>query len=226
MRRSADYLSVSDRKEVLREYWPAIARLLRAHEADAAARQDLEQEIALALWRSLAGFREQCALRTWVYRVANNVIATHVSKAVRHKASLTLEELETSIAPVAEERLLVAQLQEMIAVLAPLDRALFVLYLEGVDNQVTRCDGQTALGMSRRKCTASKATGSRWRDRDRSTRRLEESTAGKLGVTNVSDRNEDEPLSQCECVGAGAVGSGVVGGCASAIGRVLGATTG
>jgi RNA polymerase sigma-70 factor (ECF subfamily) len=43
----------------------AIERLARAYEADPESRQDLLQEIHLALWRSFAGFRNQCSLRTW-----------------------------------------------------------------------------------------------------------------------------------------------------------------
>lgn len=42
----------------------SLARLAAAYEFDRAQQQDLLQEIHLALWRSFAGFRNQCSLRT------------------------------------------------------------------------------------------------------------------------------------------------------------------
>ena len=51
-------------------YGPALVRLARAWEADSDARQDLLQEMHLALWRSFRVFDARCGLRTWVYRVS------------------------------------------------------------------------------------------------------------------------------------------------------------
>jgi RNA polymerase sigma-70 factor (ECF subfamily) len=56
----------------------AVERLARGYESNEARRQDLVQEIHVALWRSFAGFDRRCSLRTWVYRVAHNVAASHV----------------------------------------------------------------------------------------------------------------------------------------------------
>src|SRR4051812_34308467 len=60
-----------------------LARLAGAHEADPSLRQDLLQEIHLALWRSLPAFAGRCSLRTWVYRVAHNVAASHALRRSR-----------------------------------------------------------------------------------------------------------------------------------------------
>ena len=74
---------------------PAIARLARAVEADADRARDLEQDIHLALWRSLALFDGRCALGTWTFRVAHNAAATHSLQRSRgcarttHRASAT-----------------------------------------------------------------------------------------------------------------------------------------
>jgi len=72
---------------IVAQYAAPMARLARAHESDAALQQDLLQEIYLALWRSLPAFRNRCSLRTWIYRVAHNVAATHVLRAKRRRTS-------------------------------------------------------------------------------------------------------------------------------------------
>jgi RNA polymerase sigma-70 factor (ECF subfamily) len=62
---------------VLAEHGPALRRLVAAWERDAAAREDLLQEILLALWRALPSFRGECSPRTFVLRVAHNRALTH-----------------------------------------------------------------------------------------------------------------------------------------------------
>ena len=62
---------------VAREYGAALARLALAYERDPDEREDLLQEILLALWRALPTFRGDCSERTFVYRVAHNRALTH-----------------------------------------------------------------------------------------------------------------------------------------------------
>ncbi len=62
---------------MVEEHGPALRRLVAAWERDAAARQDLLQEILLALWRALPNFRGECSPRTFVFRVAHNRALTH-----------------------------------------------------------------------------------------------------------------------------------------------------
>src|SRR3954471_12583597 len=73
-------------ERIATEYAAPMARLARAHEANPSLQQDLLQDIHVALWRSLPTFGGRCALRTWVYRVAHNVAATHVLRQRRHAA--------------------------------------------------------------------------------------------------------------------------------------------
>src|SRR5215472_18465713 len=77
-------------------YGAALERLARAYEADAELRRDLLQEIHVALWRSFSGFDGRCSLRTWIYRVAHNVGASHAIRQQRTRAQtlVGLEELE------------------------------------------------------------------------------------------------------------------------------------
>jgi hypothetical protein len=57
---------------------PALIRLARGYEADPEHRNDLLQEIHVALWRSFAVFDERCSLLTWIYRVAHHTAAKHI----------------------------------------------------------------------------------------------------------------------------------------------------
>ncbi|HEX6749522.1 MAG TPA: sigma-70 family RNA polymerase sigma factor [Longimicrobium sp.] len=58
--------------EVVREHGAALARLAAVYAAEPADRDDLLQEIWVALWRALPRFRGECSLRTFVYRVGHN----------------------------------------------------------------------------------------------------------------------------------------------------------
>ena len=121
------------------EYAAPLARLARAYEADPDRQRDLLQDIHLALWRSLSGFQSTCSVRTWVYRVAHNVAASHILRQRRHRTPLvSLEDVEASLAgPDAADDLdrqqTLDRLYTLIRRLQPLDRQIILLYLEGSD---------------------------------------------------------------------------------------------
>lgn len=122
------------------EYGAALERLARAYEADPDQRRDLMQEIHVALWRSFGRFDGRCSLRTWTYRVAHNVAASH---AVRRRR-LRLDRL-ASLEEIAEaagaddpeattgERQVMGRLMALIGQLKPTDRQVMLLYLEELD---------------------------------------------------------------------------------------------
>jgi RNA polymerase sigma-70 factor (ECF subfamily) len=64
------------------KFGASLERLARAYEADPEKRRDLSQDIHFQLWRSFQGYDSRCSLRTWVYRVAHHVAASHVSGGV------------------------------------------------------------------------------------------------------------------------------------------------
>ncbi|HSJ77553.1 MAG TPA: sigma-70 family RNA polymerase sigma factor [Erythrobacter sp.] len=118
------------------QFAPALARLARSVERDPEKARDLEQEMHCALWSSLARFDGRCALKTWVYRVAHNVAADHVSRAVRGPQRVALDAVETLPSPgnveaETAEALVLAQVGELIRRLPPVDMQVIVLWLEG-----------------------------------------------------------------------------------------------
>ncbi|MBO80252.1 MAG: RNA polymerase [Citromicrobium sp.] len=115
---------------------PAIARLARAVECDADKARDLEQDIHLELWRSFARFDGNCALKTWVFRIAHNVAADHVGRDSRKPATVDIDQIETlpvagSAEKAAADAHALARLHAIIRTLPLLDAQVVLLWLEG-----------------------------------------------------------------------------------------------
>jgi RNA polymerase sigma factor (sigma-70 family) len=84
-------------EDLLKEYGPGLSRLTASYELLAHVREDLLQDIRLALWTALPGFRGECSLRTFVYRIAHNRSLTHVYR--RRRQLPESEESEKIIDP-------------------------------------------------------------------------------------------------------------------------------
>jgi len=119
------------------KYGLALTRLARAYEADLEKRQDLLQEIHFQLWRSFETYDGRCSDRTWVFRVAHNVAASHV---IRERKSLSrlvtmdqLEQIPDIRGSAPDDRLDLERLASLIRRLKPLDRQVIVCYLEDLD---------------------------------------------------------------------------------------------
>ena len=126
-------------EKIAGEFAAPLARLARAHELDTHLQQDLLQEIHIALWRSLSAFGGRCSVRTWVYRVAHNVAATHVIRNRRRQAHrlTTLDDIDlVGVTPdldaELDERRAMQKINALIQALKPLDRDVIILHLEGL----------------------------------------------------------------------------------------------
>jgi RNA polymerase sigma-70 factor (ECF subfamily) len=126
---------------ILSEHGAAISRLAFSYEAVASVREELVQEIALAIWQALPNFRGDCSERTFVYRIAHNRGLSHVWK--RRPAHQPLDELEEHSHPAdprphpeqqaarADQE---ARLMSAIQSLPLTHRQLIVLMLEGLSH--------------------------------------------------------------------------------------------
>ena len=126
-------------ERISREFAAPLARLARAHEFDASLQQDLLQEIHIAIWRSLPAFGGRCALRTWVFRVSHNAAVSYVIRRQRgiSKHLVSLDDFDTpadtpDVDVVVDEAQMLARIRKLMRELKPLDREVFVLYLEGL----------------------------------------------------------------------------------------------
>jgi RNA polymerase sigma-70 factor, ECF subfamily len=134
-------------REAADEYGAALTRLAYAYEADPELRRDLLQEIHLALWRSFSKFNGRCSLRTWVYRVAHNVAASHVIRLSQKKRNavelVSLEEAEAqagqeNIEASAGREQILSRVLALIQRLELSDRQVILAYLEGLDAESIR----------------------------------------------------------------------------------------
>ncbi|MGA2114930.1 MAG: sigma-70 family RNA polymerase sigma factor [Bryobacteraceae bacterium] len=73
---------------MIRDHGPSMMRLVAAYESNRANRDDLIQEIALALWKALPRFRGECSERTLLLRIAHDRALTHVWRRRQSPAEL------------------------------------------------------------------------------------------------------------------------------------------
>jgi RNA polymerase sigma-70 factor (ECF subfamily) len=80
------------------EYEKLLRHTITGFEAKPAIQDELFQEIALNIWRALPKFRQDASVKTFVARIAHNVLATHVAKAVKSvKVAHDLSELSQEV---------------------------------------------------------------------------------------------------------------------------------
>jgi RNA polymerase sigma-70 factor (ECF subfamily) len=125
--------------ELFEVYQPALRRLVSAYVVNSADREDLLQEIAAGIWKSLPGFRGDSSERTWIYRIAHN-IAIRNSSQVRARSArapgLEMPFDRPSGERSAEDALLLGErqraLMDGIRELPAADRQIVTLHLEGL----------------------------------------------------------------------------------------------
>jgi RNA polymerase sigma-70 factor (ECF subfamily) len=92
---------------VLTEFGPSLGRVVAAYARAAADREDLAQEIALALVRALPRYRGESSLRTYVLRIAHNCGVRFSTR--RPAPSLPLDEAAHRTSAPSPEQAAVAQ---------------------------------------------------------------------------------------------------------------------
>ena len=108
-------------------------KVVRAYAFTPQDQEDLFQEIATQVWRSVANFRGEAAVTTWIYRIALNAAITWTRKEEKHRGGKrSLEELGLGIlktSPSTDPRIewLYAQIRQ----LNEIDRSLTLLMLDG-----------------------------------------------------------------------------------------------
>lgn len=67
-------------KTIIDEYSPSMYRVARSIVRDGALAEDVVQESIVKAWRSLAGFRGDASLRSWVLRITHNTAISMLRK--------------------------------------------------------------------------------------------------------------------------------------------------
>ena len=77
----------------LTRYKGLIFKVVRVYARNAMDQDDLFQEIAIQVWRSVPAFREESAVTTWIYRISFNVAIKWVRKEKRLQESEALDRI-------------------------------------------------------------------------------------------------------------------------------------
>ncbi len=112
-----------------------IARIALSYEADPVLRRDLIQDIMIAIWVALEGFRGDASLKTFVAAIAQKRSISHVTRQARQPRQVELPEdlVSAALMPdeVAMQNDLKKQLVTSIQALPIPQREAIVLTLEG-----------------------------------------------------------------------------------------------
>ncbi|WP_144391675.1 RNA polymerase sigma factor [Pleionea sediminis] len=76
-----------------RQHHSAVARVVQSYEAIPALQEELQQDIAFAIWRSLPRFNQKSSLKTYILSIAHNRAISHVAKHVREGKSTSTEDV-------------------------------------------------------------------------------------------------------------------------------------
>ena len=85
--------------DLIRRHQVSIVSLARALTGGSADAEDIAQEVFLRAWRSLGKFRGDSTFRTWLHRVAINVIHSHHGRVSRWQRLLRVSPPATPDAP-------------------------------------------------------------------------------------------------------------------------------
>jgi RNA polymerase sigma factor (sigma-70 family) len=123
-------------QDLLDRNGPALARLAGSYTRTPTDRDDLLQEIAIALWQALPRFRGECSERTFLFRIAHNRCLTHLSRR-RSVVPLDDDEIEVQDPTPSAEHLLsqeerAERLVEAVRQLPLIYRQVITMTLEGL----------------------------------------------------------------------------------------------
>jgi RNA polymerase sigma-70 factor, ECF subfamily len=117
----------------LRNHQGLFFKVVRAYAFTPPDQEDLFQEIATQVWRSIPGFRGDAAVTSWIYRVALNAAIAWTQKERKHRAGKQgldgVEQAFLQASPATDPR--VEWLYEQIRQLNEIDRSLTLLLLDG-----------------------------------------------------------------------------------------------
>lgn len=111
-------------------------------------RNDLLQEVLLAVWKSIPAFRGQAKPTTYLYRVSHNAALVWIRtennyrRRVEQFSAFAPTEIAGEPDPLSDERL--AKIYSAIHLLKPLDRSLMLLSLDGLSYR----EMEEVLGLS------------------------------------------------------------------------------
>ena len=149
-------------RDLLKEYGGALRRVAASYEANADLREDLFQEICLAIWKALSSFRGDASPRTFIFRIAHNRGLSHGWREGRLPGRLAEPEAVVDLTPSPEAEAGQSQerrrLQKAVRQLPVGSRQVLTLRLEGLTfKEIAEVTGLTENNVTVRASRARKA---------------------------------------------------------------------
>ena len=117
---------------VVREHKTTIYTVCYMFSKDKEEVDDLFQEVLIALWRGFNGFRGECNIRSWIYRVSLNTCISAERKRRRRADSVRLDMNINLFSDTDEDSRQSQMLRKRIGRLGVFDRAIILLWLENL----------------------------------------------------------------------------------------------
>ena len=130
--------------DYLRSHRARMVAISRAYAPEAP--DDLFQELALQLWKSLARFDGRCQLTTWAYRVQLNTAMSWRRKAARTRKRMPqIEALSDQVTdPSSGKAVTEDRVQSLLASLNEADRAVLLMLMDNCEtSQIAEVMGVT-----------------------------------------------------------------------------------
>ena len=152
-------------ERIVADYGPLISRIAMTYEADATLREDLVQQIFLAVWQALPSYRADASLKTFIAKIAQNRAISFVARQVRQGPVAELPEQIEADEPDPEETAIKASERKVLLDATrrlPLpQREVIILVLEGfnyaeIADMLSIAPNALALRLSRAKASLKK----------------------------------------------------------------------
>ena len=97
---------------------------------------ELYQETVINLWKAFPGFRGECKVSTWIYRIAMNTCVSYMRKSSSRPDTIPITfNLADNLVDNDTQNIYLQEFYRMINKLGKLERALVLLYLEDKSHQ-------------------------------------------------------------------------------------------
>ena len=125
-------------ERIVADYGPLISRIAYSYEAEPGLREDLTQQILLAVWQALPNWQRGSSLKTFIARIAQNRAINHVASEARLPRGDELDESYADRGPDPEEQAMESiDRNRLVAATRRLpqpQREVIILVLEGFDS--------------------------------------------------------------------------------------------
>lgn len=107
-----------------------IYKVCSVYVTDEYSMADLYQDVVYNLWKSFQGFRGECAISTWMYKVALNTCISQLRKNMKRPQHVSLSALCDHLSETGGMEENIREMYSLIRRLTSLEKAIVLLYLD------------------------------------------------------------------------------------------------